>query len=60
VFSNTVPIVALVTAWLTIGETPVPLQLVGAALIIAGVLLTRLMGTERAVREVEDLPETCA
>ena len=60
VFSNTVPIVALVTAWLAIGETPVPLQLVGAALIIAGVLLTRLMGTERAVREVEDLPETCA
>ncbi|MFW6039792.1 MAG: DMT family transporter [Gemmatimonadota bacterium] len=59
VFSNTVPIVALVTAWLTLGETPGPLQLVGAALIIAGVLLTRLRGTERAVREVEALPDTC-
>lgn len=60
VFSNTVPIVALVTAWLTLGETPGPLQLVGAVLIIAGVLLTRLRGTERAVREAKELPETCA
>jgi len=59
VFSNTVPIVALVTAWLTLGETPGPLQLLGAALIVAGVLLTRLRGTERAVREVEALPDTC-
>ena len=60
VFSNTVPIVALVTAWLTLGETPGPFQLVGAALIIAGVLLTRLRGTERAVRPIEALPETFA
>lgn len=59
VFSNTVPIVALVTAWLALGETPGPLQLVGAALIIAGVLLTRLRGTERPVREIELLPDTC-
>lgn len=59
VFSNTVPIVALVTAWLALGETPGPLQLFGAALIIAGVLLTRLRGTERAVHEVEVLPDTC-
>lgn len=60
VFSNTVPIVALVTAWLTLGETPGPLQLAGAALIVVGVLLTRLRGTERAVRPVDGLPETCA
>jgi len=60
VFSNTVPIVALVTAWLTLGETPGSLQLAGAALIVVGVLLTRLRGTERAVRPADSLPETCA
>lgn len=60
VFSNTVPIVALLTAWLALGEVPGPLQLIGALLIIAGVLLTRLRGTERAVREVPELPDTFA
>ena len=57
VFSNTVPVVALVTAWLTLGEAPAPIQLVGAALIVGGVLLTRLRGTEKAIREASDLPE---
>ena len=45
VFSNTVPIVALVFAWLALGETPTLIQLVGAALILGGVTLTRLRGT---------------
>jgi drug/metabolite transporter (DMT)-like permease len=57
VFSNTVPVVALVTAWLTLGEAPAPIQLLGAALIVGGVLLTRLRGTEKAIRESSDLPE---
>jgi drug/metabolite transporter (DMT)-like permease len=57
VFSNTVPVVALLTAWLTLGEAPTPIQLVGAALIVGGVLLTRLRGTEKAIREATDLPE---
>lgn len=57
VFSNTVPVVALITAWLTLGEAPTPIQLVGAALIVGGVLLTRLRGTDRALREATDLPE---
>lgn len=57
VFSNTVPVVALITAWLTLGEAPAIIQLVGAALIVGGVLLTRLRGTEKAIREASDLPE---
>lgn len=60
VYSNTVPIVALVTAWLTLGETPGALQLVGAALIVGGVLLTRLRGTARAVVPCEEMPEAGA
>lgn len=63
VFSNTVPIVALATAWLALGEVPTPLQLLGAALVVGGVLLTRLRGTRRAVEEsdeAEELPESCA
>jgi drug/metabolite transporter (DMT)-like permease len=48
VFSNTVPIVALITAWITLGERPGRLQIAGAGLIVGGVLITRLRGTERA------------
>ena len=46
VYSNTVPLVAIVVAWLTLGETPTLLQLVGAASIVGGVLLAKL-GVER-------------
>jgi drug/metabolite transporter (DMT)-like permease len=42
VYSNLVPVVALVTAWLWLGETPSPLQVLGAAIIIGGLTLTRL------------------
>jgi drug/metabolite transporter (DMT)-like permease len=35
------PLVAVCGAWLLLGEQPHPLQAVGAALIVAGVLLTR-------------------
>lgn len=35
------PLVAVAAAWMMLGEQPQPLQGVGAALIIAGVLLTR-------------------
>ncbi len=50
VFSNTVPIVALLVAWLALGETPGVVQLLGAVLIIGGVTLTRLRGTVEARR----------
>ena len=53
VFSNTVPIVALVVAWATLSEVPTGLQLLGAALIVGGVTLTRLRGTEQALRHAE-------
>jgi drug/metabolite transporter (DMT)-like permease len=42
------PLVAVVGAWLLLGERPHPLQGVGAIFIIAGVLLTRTERTERA------------
>lgn len=40
-FSNLVPVVALVVAWLWLGEQPTGVQLGGAAVIIGGVWLTR-------------------
>jgi drug/metabolite transporter (DMT)-like permease len=44
VYSNTVPIVALLVAWLTLGETPTWLQVAGAVAILGGVLLAKLRG----------------
>ena len=49
------PLVAVVAAWFLLGEQPVPLQGIGAAGILAGVLLTRGGGGERA-RAVPDPP----
>jgi len=56
VFSNTVPIVALLFAWLALGETPVLLQVTGAVLILAGVTLTRISGTGALRRRVRPSP----
>lgn len=42
VYSNVVPIVALVAAWLWLGEEPTGLQIVGAVVVIAGMTLARL------------------
>ena len=44
-YSNTIPIVALAIAWLTLGEVPNGLQLLGAVAIVVGVSLSR---TQRA------------
>jgi drug/metabolite transporter (DMT)-like permease len=41
-YSNLQPVVALVVAWATLGETPHLPQLAGAACIMAGLVLTRL------------------
>jgi drug/metabolite transporter (DMT)-like permease len=43
-YSNLIPIVALITAWITLGESPAVLQGVGAMIILAGVLLARPPG----------------
>ena len=40
-FGNLQPLIALIAAWMTLGETPRLWQLVGAAAIVGGVLLTR-------------------
>lgn len=40
-YSNLVPVAALLVAWLWLGEVPTPLQLVGAAVILAGLTATR-------------------
>jgi len=47
VYTNSIPVVALIIAWLTLGETPTPLQSAGAGGIVAGSLLVRLGKIER-------------
>lgn len=42
IYSNLVPVAALVTAWLWLGEVPTPLQLVGASVILVGLTIARL------------------
>lgn len=41
IYGCAIPLVAALAAWPLLGETPAPLQAVGAALIVAGVLMTR-------------------
>jgi drug/metabolite transporter (DMT)-like permease len=43
-YANLQPVIALVVAWLTLGETPTIFQAAGAALILGGLLLTRRDG----------------
>jgi len=42
VYSNLVPVAALVTAWVWLGETPTGMQMLGAAVILGGLTLTRV------------------
>ena len=42
VYSNTVPVVALLVAWLTLGEVPTMVQVVGTFMILGGIGLARL------------------
>jgi drug/metabolite transporter (DMT)-like permease len=50
VYTNFVPVVALVIAWLTLGEAPTLLQAIGAGAIIAGTLLVRAGKIDRPTR----------
>jgi len=50
VYSNTVPLVALLVAWATLGEIPTWTQLVGAGAIVGGVLLSKLGSSTAAGR----------
>jgi len=54
VYSNFIPVVALIIAWLTLGETPTWLQLTGASGILGGTILVRLGRIER--QEVKEYP----
>lgn len=45
-YANLQPIIALLVAWLTLGEIPTTWQAVGAATIVGGVLLTRVPASE--------------
>lgn len=45
-YSNLQPLIALLVAWLTLGETPTIWQSAGAIAIVSGVLLTRVPATE--------------
>lgn len=56
VFSNGVPVVALLFAWLALGETPGVLQIAGAGLILGGVTLTRMRGTSAPTRRARPSP----
>lgn len=47
VYSNLVPVVALLAAWLWLGETPSMVQVAGAAVIIGSLSLTRLSRSDR-------------
>ncbi len=41
IYSNLTPIVAILFAWLTLGDALAPLQLLGAAIVLAGLIITR-------------------
>jgi drug/metabolite transporter (DMT)-like permease len=45
-YANLQPLIALMVAWLTLGETPTAWQSIGAATIVGGVLLTRVPASE--------------
>jgi len=51
VYSNTVPIVALIVAWLTLGEVPTGVQVAGTVMILGGIGLARLRRKPREVPE---------
>jgi drug/metabolite transporter (DMT)-like permease len=46
-YSNLVPVVALVAAWIFLGEVPAPLQALGAAVVLSGIILARIGGRKR-------------
>ncbi len=49
VYSNFIPVVALIIAWLTLNEVPRWLQVAGTAAILAGTILVRLGKIERSL-----------
>ncbi len=52
VYSNTVPVVALIVAWIALGEVPTWVQVAGTALILGGIALARLRRSPAPDEEV--------
>jgi len=50
VYQNLVPVIALGAAWIWLGETPNPQQLIGAVVILSGVVVARRSGSTAAQR----------
>jgi drug/metabolite transporter (DMT)-like permease len=50
VYSNLVPVAALLTAWLWLHEVPTGLQIGGATVILAGISMARWGGARRVAR----------
>jgi len=57
VYSNTVPVVALIVAWLTLGEVPTWVQVAGTVMIVGGIGLARLRRTPADVPQEMCPPE---
>ena len=55
-FSMLVPVVGILAAWLVLGEVPVPLQLLGGALVLVGIWLASRPAPTRS--SPDPLPET--
>lgn len=56
-FSLLVPVTGLTAAWLVLGETPRPLELLGGVAVIGGVLWASLRRSPTAAAPVTDQPE---
>ena len=41
IYQNLVPVIAMISAWLWLAETPTPQQLLGAGVILSGVVVAR-------------------
>jgi drug/metabolite transporter (DMT)-like permease len=41
IYSSLTPVVAVMVAWIALGDRMTPLQIMGAVVVLAGVLLTR-------------------
>ena len=52
-YSNLVPVLTLIVAWIWLGEVPHPGQLAGAAVIIGGVTLAQWQGARAAAAETQ-------
>ena len=50
VYQNLVPVIALATGWMWLGETPTVQQLAGAAVILSGVAVARGLAGRRRRR----------